>query len=331
MDVQKEALRIVKLIDKQLMSYLEDGKPEKLMKAVRHYPEAGGKKLRPVLAYVVAQAVRRQGKRAIPFGCALEIIHNFTLIHDDMIDEDPVRRGRPAVHVLFDIPTAVIAGDAMFARGYEVISETKTSPVILNRLYKLTSRTVWLIAEGQQMDFDFETAKTVSPDEYLEMVEKKTAVLFSCAAEGAAIIACGTPSQIWNMREYGRMLGIAFQIWDDVLGVTGDEKTLGKPIGSDIRNGKRTLIMVHALSQLEKRGNKRRKEALLAALGNENATQEEVTRAIDVLKQLGSIDYASKIAIDYAEKAKRSLRCLKNSREKEFLSSLVDFAVGRAH
>jgi geranylgeranyl diphosphate synthase type I len=329
MDVQKETMRIVKVIDKHLMSYLEDGKPEKLMKAVRHYPEAGGKRLRPVLAYVVAQAVRKQGKRAIPFGCALEIIHNFTLIHDDVIDEDPVRRGRPAVHVLFDIPTAIIAGDAMFARGYEVMAETKTSPVNLNRLYKLTSRTVWLIAEGQQMDFDFETADTVSSEEYLEMVEKKTAVLFSCAAEGGAIVACGTESQIQNMREYGRMLGIAFQIWDDILGITGDEKTLGKPIGSDIRNGKRTLIIVHALERLEKKGNKKRREALLSALGNENATQDQVSRAIETLKYLGSIDYASGIAMDYTERAKRSLRCLKSSREKEFLSSLVDFAVGR--
>jgi geranylgeranyl diphosphate synthase, type I len=329
MDVQKEIPRIVKVIDKHLMSYLEEGKPEKLMKAVRHYPEAGGKRLRPVLAYVVAQAVRKQGKKAIPFGCALEIIHNFTLIHDDVIDQDPVRRGRPAVHVLFDVPTAIIAGDAMFARGYEVLSETKTSPVNLNRLYKLTSRTVWLIAEGQQMDFDFETAKAVSSEEYLEMVEKKTAVLFSCAAEGGAIIASGTETQIKNMREYGRMLGIAFQIWDDVLGVTGNEKTLGKPVGSDVRNGKRTLIIVHALEQLEKADNKRRKEALLSALGNENATQDQVMGAMEVLKQVGSIDYASGIAFNYAEKAKHSLKCLNKSREKEFLSSFVDFAVGR--
>lgn len=330
MDIEKEMQKIAKVIDKHLMSYLEEGKPEKLMKAIRHYPEAGGKRLRPVLAYVVAQAVRKQGKRTIPFGCALEIIHNFTLIHDDVIDQDPVRRGRPAVHVLFDVPTAIIAGDAMFARGFEVISETKTSPVNLNRLLRLTSRTVWLIAEGQQMDFDFESAKKVRPDEYLEMVEKKTAVLFSCAAEGGATVAHGTASQIRNMREYGRLLGIAFQIWDDVLGITGDEKTLGKPVGSDIRNGKRTLIIVHALKQLEKRGNKRRGELLLSALGNENATQDQIAHAIEALRELGSVDYATGIALDYAEKAKSCLRCLKKSREKELLSSLVDFAIGRA-
>jgi geranylgeranyl diphosphate synthase type I len=330
MNVEKELQRIAKMVDRSLFSYLERGQPEKLMKAVRHYPEAGGKRLRPILAYVVAQAIRMQGKRAMPFGCALEIIHNFTLVHDDVIDQDPVRRGRPAVHVLFDVPTAIIAGDAMFARGFEVISETKTSPVNVNRLIRLTSTTVWSIAEGQQMDFDFETAEKVSPEEYLEMVEKKTAVLFSCAAEGGAIVACGTESQIRSMREYGRLLGIAFQIWDDVLGITGDEKTLGKPVGSDIRNGKRTLIIVHALTQLAKRGNKKRGEALLSALGNQNATQDQIARAIGALRDLGSVDYATRIALDYSDKAKICLRSLNKSKERELLSSFADFAVGRA-
>ena len=329
MDVQKEIARIGRTIDGHLMSYLEEGRPEKLMKAVRHYPEAGGKRLRPVLAYLVAQAVRKQGRRSIPFGCALEIIHNFTLIHDDVIYEDPVRRGRPAVHVLFDVPTAIIAGDAMFARGFEVIAKTRTSPVNLNRLFALASRTVWLIAEGQQMDFDFERAERVGTGEYLEMVEKKTAVLFSCAAEGGAIIASGTPAQVKNMREYGRLLGIAFQIWDDVLGITGDEKTLGKPVGSDIRNGKKTIIVVHALERLEK-GDKQKRSALLSALGNEEASREQVRRAVKVLRDLGSVEYASGIALDFADKAKRCLRSLGPSREKEILSSLVDFAVGRA-
>ncbi|MBM4237800.1 MAG: polyprenyl synthetase family protein, partial [Euryarchaeota archaeon] len=250
MDIQKETGKLVQEIDRHLMSYLEEGGSEKLIRAVRHYPEAGGKRLRPVLAYLVAEAVGRKGKRSIPFGCSLEIIHNFTLIHDDVIDEDPVRRGRPAVHVLYDIPTAIIAGDAMFARGFEVISLTDTTPTRKNRLFALTSRTVWLIAEGQQMDFDFESKSDVTPAEYLEMVEKKTAVLFSCAAEGGAIIAEGTDAQVRDMREYGRLLGIAFQIWDDVLGITGEEKDLGKPIGSDIRNGKRTLIVLHALEEL---------------------------------------------------------------------------------
>ncbi|MDH7508379.1 MAG: polyprenyl synthetase family protein [Methanomassiliicoccales archaeon] len=329
MSILSEMRGIIERVDRSLMSYLEEGKPEKLMKAVRHYPEAGGKRLRPLVAYLVAEAVGHDGEGSIPFGCALEIIHNFTLIHDDIIDQDPMRRGRPSVHVLFDIPTAIIAGDAMFARGFEVIGKTKTTPERLNRLYAITSRTVWLIAEGQQMDFDFETRNDVTPQEYLEMVEKKTAVLFACAAEGGAIIAGGSENQIREMREYGRMLGIAFQIWDDVLGITGEEEQLGKPVGSDIRNGKRTLIVLHALKELDDRKDKTRKELLVSTLGNEKANEERIHEVLDVLRDLGSIDYAKETALSFVKKAKMNLECLDDSKEKEMLSALVDFAVGR--
>lgn len=329
MSVLAQLNGIIERLDENLMSYLEEGKPEKLMRAVRHYPEAGGKRLRPLVAYLVAEAVGRDGEKSIPFGCALEIIHNFTLIHDDIIDQDPIRRGRPAVHVLFDVPTAIIAGDAMFARGFEVIGKTETTPERLNRLYAITSRTVWLIAEGQQMDFDFEARNDVTPQEYLEMVEKKTAVLFGCAAEGGAIIAEGSEIQIREMKEYGRMLGIAFQIWDDVLGITGDEEKLGKPVGSDIRNGKRTLIVLHALKELDNRKDEAGKEFLVSTLGNENANDEKIREVLDMLRDLGSIDYAKETALSFVKKAKGNLECLDDSKEKEMLSALVDFAVGR--
>lgn len=329
MDIGKEVKPIIEKIDRTLISYLQEGKPEKLMKAVRHYPAAGGKRLRPLIAYLVAEAVGKAGDRSLPFGCALEIIHNFTLIHDDIIDQDPVRRGRPAVHVLFDIPTAIIAGDAMFARAFEVIGKTQVCAGDLNRLYGLTARTVWLIAEGQQMDFDFETRNDVRPEQYLEMIERKTAVLFSCASEGGAIIASGSEFQVSEMKEYGRMLGIAFQIWDDVLGITGEEEILGKPIGSDIRNGKRTLIVLHALAELEKLGDNKRREFLLASLGNEKLDGAGMANIIALLEELGSIEFAKRTAFSFAERAKHSLNCLDKSRESEILSILVDFSVGR--
>ena len=123
MDIVKEIGKKAKIADVQVMSYLQ-GEDTKLMKAVRHYPSAGGKRLRPVLAEVIAEAIGKAGKKAIPFACSLEIIHNFTLVHDDVMDNDATRRGRPAVHVLYNVPTAIIAGDAMFARAFEVLSET---------------------------------------------------------------------------------------------------------------------------------------------------------------------------------------------------------------
>lgn len=328
-DVNKELARMAKRVDKALLPYLETGDYEKLRRAMAHYPEAGGKRLRPTMAIKVAQAVGGEGRDAVPFGCALEIIHNFTLVHDDVMDQDEMRRGRPAVHVLYDVPTAIIAGDALFALAFEILAKTKVDGERLRRLLRSVSRTVYLVAEGQQMDIDFESSPDVTMGAYMEMVEKKTAVLFACAAEGGAIIGGGTERQIRDMREYARLLGIGFQIWDDVLGLTADQKVLGKPVGSDIRNGKRTLIAVHAMETLGPSG-KRKHVKVLKALGDEHATDEEVRDVIDLFHDLGSLDYVKDMALDYAGRAKKKLRSLPGSRDREFLGALVDFSVGRS-
>jgi geranylgeranyl diphosphate synthase type I len=330
MDVMKEIAQGAKRVDVSLLKYLEVGKYEKLRKAIRHYPEAGGKRLRPLMAMTVAEAVGKKGEDAIPFGCCLEIIHNFTLVHDDVMDEDPMRRGRPTVHVLYDVPTAIIAGDALFALAFKVLATTPVDGERLRRLLESVSDTIYLVAEGQQMDIDFESRTDVTVEEYMEMVEKKTAVLFACAAEGGAIIGGGTEDQIQDMYEYARLSGIGFQIWDDVLGLIASEKVLGKPVGSDIRNGKRTLIAVHALEKLGAKGRKQHATEL-KAFGNAKATDTEVKKVIELFESTGSIKHAKDIALDYAVKAKKKLDCLPESKEKQFLAALVDFSVGREH
>jgi geranylgeranyl diphosphate synthase type I len=328
MDVIKEISKGAKKVDVALLKYLEVGKYAKLRKAIRHYPEAGGKRLRPLMAMTVAEAVGKKGQDALPFGCCLEIVHNFTLVHDDVMDEDPLRRGRPTVHVLYDVPTAIIAGDALFAVAFRVLATTPVDGERLRRLLGSVSDAIYLVAEGQQMDIDFESRTDVTVEEYMEMVEKKTAVLFACAAEGGAVIGGGTEDQIQDMYEYARLSGIGFQIWDDVLGLTASEKVLGKPVGSDIRNGKRTLIAVHALEELGAEGRKR-SSAALKAFGNAKATDAQVKGVIDLFESTGSIRHAKNIALDYAAKAKAKLDCLPESRDKQFLAALVDFSVGR--
>jgi len=327
MELPKEMSQMAAEVHESIMNYLEYGKYDKLRQAMKHYPEGGGKRMRPILAMLVAQAVGGDGKKAIPFGCCLELIHNFTLVHDDVMDKDPMRRGRPAVHVLFDEPTAIIAGDALFARAYDILSETEVDGAALRELLHSVSETVYLIAEGQQMDIDFEGRQTVGVEEYLEMVEKKTAVLFACAAEGGAIIGGGSRQQVRDMKECARLFGVGFQIWDDVLGLLGDAKKIGKPVGSDIRNGKRTLIIVHAMENL-KRPSKDR-DVLLTALGKEDASEEEVKAAIEVLRRTGSIDFVSQKAMDYIEESKRLLQCLPECKEKKMLAALVDYSIGR--
>lgn len=323
----KEMSQMAAEVHENIMKYLDYGKYEKLRLAMKHYPEAGGKRMRPVLAMLVADAIGKNSSKAMPFGCCLEIIHNFTLVHDDVMDKDPVRRGRPAVHILFDEPTAIIAGDALFARAYDILSESEISGEDLRSLVHTVSETVFLIAEGQQMDIDFQGRQTVGVEEYLEMVEKKTAVLFACAAEGGAIIGGGSKKQVHDMKECARLFGIGFQIWDDVLGILGDSKKTGKPVGSDIRNGKRTLIIVHALEHLKRPSPDR--DTLLNALGREDATDAEVLAAIDVLKRAGSIEFVSRRAKDYSNQAKDLLECLPDGKEKKMIAGLIDYSVGR--
>lgn len=325
-DFQAELAGRAKKVDVRLLKYIDQGKYKKMREAMLHYPAAGGKRMRPVLAMLVADAVGGRGDAAIPFGCCLEIIHNFTLVHDDVIDQDPVRRGRPAVHIKWDIPTAIIAGDALFARAYEVLADTDVPDKDLRRLLRITSEAIFLVAEGQQMDVDFEKLPTVSLADYEEMVEKKTAVLFGCAAEGGAIIGGGSERQVEDMREYARLFGIAFQMWDDVLGVVGDPQKVGKPVGNDVRNGKRTLIVVHALENIP-RGEQR--DTLLRALGNQKATDAEIKAAIQVLRDAGSIDHISSLAKKMAKEANEKLSCLKDSDEKRALAALAEYSVAR--
>jgi geranylgeranyl diphosphate synthase type I len=164
-------------------------------------------------------------------------------------------------------------------------------------------------------------------EDYQRMIYKKTAVLFECAAEGGALIGGGSEEQIAKMKDYARLMGMGFQVWDDILALTGDEKQLGKPVGNDIRNGKRTLIVLHALHSMDK--NDPRRAKLMKALGNDKATPEEIKGAIDVLQDCGAIDFAKRTAAEYAAEAKKQLECLPPTPEREFLSGVIDFAVGR--
>ncbi len=314
-----------KTVNEALIKMLDVGDVAKLKKAMNHLPLAGGKRLRPILAMLVADAVSNKGKKTIPFGNALEIIHNFTLVHDDIMDNDNLRRGKKTVHTLFNETTAILAGDALFALAFEILATLEVNDSKIRILLKDMARVVRKISEGQQMDMDFENRLDVSEEEYLKMIEKKTAALFAMAAKGGAIIADGTEKQIKSMEEYGRLLGIGFQIWDDYLDVSGKERKLGKPVGSDIKNGKHTLMVIHALKRLNGEERKR----FLSVLGNENASTEEVNSAIALLEKIGSINYAKTMAFNFAAEAKKRLDVLPQSEHKELLNDFVDFMVKR--
>jgi geranylgeranyl diphosphate synthase type I len=320
LDVRRDA------VNKALAEYLKVGDNETLRKAMSHYPLAGGKRLRPILAMVVADAISGTGARTLPFGCGLELVHNFTLVHDDIMDNDDLRRGIQTVHKEFDMPTAIIAGDALFALAFEVISKTDVSAETWGRLVADTAFAVRLIAEGQQMDMEFEKRRTVSEVEYLDMIGKKTAILFSLSTRGGALIAGATEQQVKSASDYGQYLGLGFQIKDDILGIIGDEKVLGKPVGSDIRNGKKTLIAVKAFETLKGDDGK----LLLNTFGRDDAYDEEIEEIVQILRGSEALEYARKRAEEYSSRAKAALESFDESEHKKILEEFADFVVTRS-
>ena len=307
----------LKEINEAIEAYLQNGEPRKLYQAMQHLPLAGGKRLRPILAIISCEAVGGNGKKAIPFGVALELIHTFTLVHDDIMDRDEERRGIPSVHKKFGEATAILAGDALFAKAFEVASEVKENVSILVKNIATMARE---ICEGQQMDMSFEEMEEVSEESFLKMIEKKTAKMFEHAAYGGAIIGGGSDEETLALRSYGRNLGMAFQIWDDCLDVIG--KKIGKPVGSDIREGKKTLMFIHAQKTPYK-------EKLAKLYGKKEATKEEINSVIEIFKEAGSLDYAKNKAFAFVNEAKKCLDKLKESNAKEELMKLADFAVKR--
>ncbi len=312
-------------INDYLMRSMDVMENKNLKEAMCHYPAAGGKRLRPLLATMVCEAVGGQWENAIPYGVALEVVHNFTLVHDDVMDEDDTRRGIKTVHAQFGMPEAILAGDALFARAFEMVSESRVDASAIVKLTSILAKSVRLLAEGQQLDMDFEDAKKVTSDEYMKMIELKTAVLYSAAAQGGVIAGGGSEKQESALSEFGRLVGLGFQIWDDILDLRSDQETFGKPVLNDIKNGKKTLIVVSALEDL---GGMERKE-FLKVLGNKKATQGELKLARDLLEDVGAVDHAVKVASGLVEEGKSKLAALKDSANKRALFGFADYMITR--
>jgi geranylgeranyl diphosphate synthase type I len=308
-----------------------NNKPQILYRASRQIIDAVGKRLRPFLVLKSCKLVEGREGDAIPTAAALELLHTFTLIHDDIMDQDYKRRGVPTVHTQWGLPIAIVAGDMLFAKVYEAITSfTDTKHVnpkrILQVLKEISEATITL-CEGQTRDMIFESKEKVTEEEYLEMIKGKTAALFETSARCGGILGGATKKQVDCLGEFGHYSGIAFQVIDDVLALTADEKILKKPVGNDIREGKRTLMVVYAL---EKASESQRKQ-ILATLGNKDASPEEIRETIELIESLGAISYARQLAEKYIKKAKEALANFPASEDREDLISLSDLIFARKH
>jgi len=325
MDLKIELKKRADFFNIQLEKFIQGGSPETLYNAMRHLPLAGGKRLRPILSMISCEAVNGDIVKVIPLSIACELAHNFTLVHDDLMDKSKMRRGIPSVHIKYGESTAIIAGDLLFAKAFESMHKTTVDLKVFKNVEYGLIDCIRAISEGQQLDMEFEKRKTVSEEEYFEMIRKKTAVFFQFAAEAGAILGGANSEQSNALNQYGLNLGLGFQIWDDYLDLSSDLETLGKDIGNDIRNGKKTLIACHSLKNAKGED----KKILDKIFGNLNATDEQVKNVYNLFRKTGSVDYAKEKAINFVSTAKQALNIIPDSNAKQILSGLADYVINR--
>lgn len=243
---------LLDIIDKSLseLGYAEL-EPRALFEPIGYTLSLGGKRVRPLLCLLATRLYSDNIATALPIARALEVFHNFTLLHDDLMDKSPIRRGQPTVYRKWNDNTAILSGDAMSIEAYRSL-EGIENPQLLFNVLPFFNKMAIEICKGQQYDMDFEEREHVSVAEYIEMIRLKTAVLLGAALRLGALAAGAYDSDAQILDEVGQALGLAFQIQDDYLDVYGDEKTFGKPIGGDIMNGKKTLMLLYTQAKLER-------------------------------------------------------------------------------
>lgn len=302
--------------------------PESLQEASLYLTKAGGKMLRPNLAIISAIAVGGKKEHALGVAAALELIHTFSLIHDDIMDDDDMRRGKPSVHKVWDEAIAILAGDTLFSKAFEIIINTdqgEVSPDRINGALATVADACVKICEGQALDISFEGRYDVSFDEYSHMIYKKTGALIAAATKAGAIVGGADDETVEIMYEYGRLIGQAFQIQDDYLDLISDEDELGKPVGSDIVEGKMTIIVIKALEEASPED----KEKLLKILKGDNTSQADVDVAMDLLDKYGALEYARSVASSNVKEAKEIIKILPDSESKQALEMIADFVLER--
>jgi geranylgeranyl diphosphate synthase type I len=319
--IDDDLMRWAKLVSTAIEELLPIAHPTGLYEASRHLVDAGGKRLRPSMLLISAKAAGGDPRILVPAAVSIELIHNFTLIHDDIMDNANIRRGRPSVHKIWGESGAILAGDTLYSKAFQILGETKADSKLILEAMKILSKTCTAICEGQWLDLEFEIRPKVSESEYMEMVEKKTGVLYGASACMGATLAGANVDVANALNMFGSLTGMGFQIHDDVLDLTAPEKVLGKRRGGDLAEGKRTLIMIHALEH----------GIVLDVFGKKDATPKEIEEALEILEKAGSIEYARAKASNLVIKGKQALEILPDSESKTLLLNLADYMIQRGY
>ncbi len=313
-------------VDAELKKYLVPNKePKELYDAVRHLFDAGGKRLRPILSLLSAQAVGGDSSEVLPYAASVEMVHAFSLIHDDIMDAADTRRGVPAVHKKFGTSTAILAGDVLQSMAFETITRLNTPPEITREIVRDLAGLVKEICEGQQYDLRFESQKRVDELNYFHMVERKTATLYEIGMKHGAMIAKGDVVHGKKLSEAGRLIGLAFQVWGDVLDLTGDPVKMGKPAKEDLFSGKKTLIVVFAMDKLDPLD--RRK--LIDLVAKKPKDEADVQAILQLYEKSGAIKAAKEKARAFVSHAKSALASLPPSNARNLIGEIAEYSISR--
>jgi geranylgeranyl diphosphate synthase type I len=311
--VRREGTRLAKRIERLVQRIDEDT----LREAALQYPEAGGKHLRPALAAMSCEAAGGEPTAADPLAASVELVHTFSLVHDDLMDEDEVRRGVPSVHAAYGESTSILAGDALFALAFESLGDLPETPPGVEVVADV-ARTARSLCEGQRLDMSFED-EWPTVDAYESMIEKKTAVLFACATRNAARLGGADEHTVETLARFGRTLGVGFQVQDDLLDLVGDPDVLGKPQGSDVAAGKKTHPILATRERLESEP-RNRFDRIIAG----GSPREEVEWALDVAEDTGALEASRQRAASFFDQAEDALQAAPDSPAREDLFATLD-------
>ena len=317
-------------INKEIESLNWQKEPRGLYEPIAYVLASGGKRLRPTLALTAAEVVLNGGlisgtalDDVLPAALALEVFHNFTLLHDDVMDHSAVRRGKPTVHVQWNENTAILSGDQMLIEAYKLLEQVPADK--LPRTLRLFNEMATGVCEGQQLDVDFEHIRQVSIDDYMTMIEKKTSVLIAYAMRIGGYIAGASEAQEKALYEYGLHIGLAFQIQDDILDVYGDPKTFGKAIGGDICCNKKTILLLTALERADAES----KAELLQWMMTTDRDAEKIKAVTELYDRLGVREEAESVMEEHTALALAALDRLPQNTATERLRVLAERLVTR--
>lgn len=316
--LQQELAERAAAIDDALAAELAGGTPRYLHEAGYHLVAAGGKRLRPAILLLFAEALDPEGEPEdrLPAAMAVELIHTLSLIHDDIVDDDALRRGVPSVHVAWDQSTGIVAGDLLYARAFELVQSADAPAEARLACSATLARACRQLCEGQARDMALPGRRAVTEEEYLQTVAAKTGALFEAAAEIGTVLGGGDDDAMAAATSFGRSLGTAFQLHDDVLDVTGSRTLLGKPIGSDLEGGKLTLVTIHA----QRNG---------VDVSPSRMAREDVETVRAELEAAGSLDYVRETADRYLNQALAALEALPAGPARDVLTDIAVYAVER--